>query len=231
MTAHLYWDRMWRTDEGRADWSKPHPWVAEVAGRLRGQGVRDVVDLGCGVGRHALHLAAEGFAVRAIDRSDAAVAFARDEAAKRELPVKVDIADVTYLPYPTADVDYVLAFNVVYHADEDGLGRALSEVRRVLRPGGYYQTTMLSKRNAQYGRGIEVTANTFVQPDAEDDKVHPHLYVDAGDLVRLHRGFQLLSAFDAEQSAPGSYHWHCLFQKGETATAPPRTRRDGDERS
>lgn len=212
MTAYFYWDQMWRTDEGRADWSTPHPWVVASVEPLRDRGVRNVLDLGCGIGRHSLYLAAEGFAVRAVDRSDAAVAHVRTEAAGHGLAVAVDVADVTDLPCPTASVDLVLAFNVVYHADEVALGRALAEVRRVLRPGGLYQSTMLSKRNAQYGRGVEVSPNTFVQPEAEDDKVHPHLYVDAADLVRLHRGFELLNGFDAEQSAPGSYHWHCLFE-------------------
>jgi SAM-dependent methyltransferase len=229
MTAHVYWDRMWRTDEGRGDWSKPHPWVTDTIGLLRRQGVRDVLDVGCGIGRHALFLAGEGFRVLGTDLSDTAAAFVRGEAAKRGLEVTVDIADFTSLPYPAGSVDFVLAFNVVYHADEQGVDRALAEIRRVLRPGGCYQSTMLSKRNAQYGRGVEVSPNTFVQPDATDDKVHPHLYVDAGDLVRLHRGFQLLSAFDAEQAAPGSFHWHCLFQFGATATPVRQVRPDGGE--
>ncbi|HET9140041.1 class I SAM-dependent methyltransferase [Actinophytocola sp.] len=226
MTAHLYWDRMWGTDEGRGDWSKPHPWVTQTVEPLRRQGVRDVLDVGCGVGRHALFLAEQGFRVRGTDRSETAAAFVRAEAARRGLAITMDIADFTALPYPADSVDFVLAFNVVYHADEQGLGRALAEIGRVLRPGGCYQSTMLSKRNAQYGRGIEISPNTFVQPEAADDKVHPHLYADAGDLVRLHRGFQLLSAFDGEQTASGSFHWHCLFQLGATATPVPLLRPD-----
>lgn len=217
VTAHVYWDRVWRSEEGRADWSTPDPWVAETVEWLRRRGVWEVLDLGCGVGRHALYLVAEGFAVRAVDRSAAAVAFTREAAERRGLAITLDIADFADLPYATASIDLVLAFNVVYHADEHGLGRTLAEVRRMLRNGGYYQSTMLSKRNAQYGRGLEVAPNTFVQPEAEDDKVHPHLYVDAADIARLHRGFRLLSAVEAEQSTPGSYHWHCLFQVAEPA--------------
>ncbi|HUQ54810.1 class I SAM-dependent methyltransferase [Lentzea sp.] len=212
MTAHLYWDRMWRTRLGRSGWVAPHPWVTDTIHRLRDRGVRDVLDLGCGVGRHTFLLAEEGFAVHAIDRSPTAVEFVRGEAADRRVALAADVADITSLPCPTGAFDFVLAFNVVYHADEDVLARVLEEVRRVLRPGGLYQATMLSKRNAQYGRGVEVAANTFVQPRAADDKVHPHLYADAADLVRLHQGFRLLDAFDAEQGEAGSYHWHCLFE-------------------
>ncbi|MFF9025190.1 class I SAM-dependent methyltransferase [Streptomyces eurythermus] len=211
MTAHVYWDAVWRTDEGRDDWSRPHPWVADTVGPLRARGGRDMLDLGCGIGRHALHFAAEGFTAHGIDRSPAAIEHARRENTRRGLTARFDTGDFTELPYADDSFDLVLAFNVVYHADEDGLGRALAEIRRVLRPGGIYQSTMLSKRNTEYGKGIEVSRNTFRQPDASDDKVHPHLYTDAADLVRLHEGFQLLSATDAEH-APGSWHWHCLFE-------------------
>lgn len=211
-TAHVYWDRVWRTEEGRAAWSTPDPWVAETVRSLRHVGVRDVLDLGCGTGRHALHLAAAGYAVRAVDRSAAAVAFTRAEAARHGLSVTADVAHFTAMPYPDAGFDLVLAFNVVYHGDEDGLGRTLAEVRRVLRPGGHYLCTMLSKRNAQYGRGRQVAPNTFVQPGADDDKAHPHLYADAADLTRLHDGFRPLDRFEAEQSSPGSHHWYCVFR-------------------
>jgi SAM-dependent methyltransferase len=216
MTAYTYWDQVWRTDEGRADWAVPDPWVVSSVAWLRARGVREVVDVGCGTGRHALYLAEQGFTVRALDRSESAVSFVRAEAQRRGLPVTADIADFTRLPFPAAHADLVLAFNVVYHNDEAGLRRVLAETARVLRPGGVYQCTMLSKRNRQHGLGEEISPNTFVQPRARDDKVHPHLYVDAADLVRLHTGFELESAFDVEHTEPGSYHWHCRFEAGAT---------------
>ncbi|WP_326589720.1 class I SAM-dependent methyltransferase [Streptomyces sp. NBC_01294] len=211
MTAHLYWDEVWRTDGGRADWSRPHPWVVDEAARLQALGAKDVLDLGCGVGRHALFYAEQGLVSSATDRSPEAVRVGLDESAKRGVNIAFEVADFTELPYPDASFDLVLAFNVVYHNDEAGLARVLAEVRRVLRPGGVYQSTMLSKRNGEYGRGDEVSPNTFCQPGAPDDKVHPHMYVDAADLVRLHEGFRLLSATDAEHEKPGSFHWHCVF--------------------
>ncbi|MGW4687680.1 methyltransferase domain-containing protein [Streptomyces sp. HUAS TT3] len=212
MTAHLYWDEVWRTDSGRADWSRPHPWVVDEAARLQELGAKDVLDLGCGVGRHALYFAEAGFATSGTDASEAAVRAAREEGDRRGAELALDVGDFTELPYADDSFDYVLAFNVVYHNDEAGLAKVLDEVRRVLRPGGIYQSTMLSKRNGEYGRGNEVSPNTFCQPEATDDKVHPHMYVDAADLLRLHEGFRLLSATDAEHARPGSFHWHCVFE-------------------
>jgi tellurite methyltransferase len=216
MTAHVYWDQVWRTSEGRADWSLAHPWLVDAVPELQRIGVRDALDLGCGVGRHAFFLAEQGFQAHGADRSDAAVTHARAEADRRGLSIAFDVCDFTALPYPADSFDLVLAFNVIYHTDEDGLGRALDEVRRVLRPGGVYHATMLSKRNREYGRGVEVSRNTFVQPTATDDKIHPHLYVDAADLVRLHDGWQLVSAADVDDTGTGGNHWYCRFELGPT---------------
>ena len=66
-TAVEAWDERWATPEGRADWLVPHPAVAALVPVLKGRGAQHVLDLGCGVGRHALLFAEHGFAVEAID--------------------------------------------------------------------------------------------------------------------------------------------------------------------
>ena len=211
-SAYLHWDRAWRTEVDRADWSQPEPWVLAVADQVASAGGSRVLDLGCGVGRHALALAERGFAVRAVDRSPTGVEQVRAAAAARGLDLELAVADFTELPYETGSFDFVLAWDVVYHGDPAALASAVHEVSRVLRPGGVYQSTMLSKRNHEYGKGVAVAEDTFVQPDGPDDKAYPHLYCDAHDVLRRHPGFALVTAYDAEHDKPGSFHWHLLFE-------------------
>src|SRR3546814_11488355 len=52
-TAHRAWNDQWQSDAGRADWLEPDLDVAAVVPLLRSRGARRVLDLGCGVGRHA----------------------------------------------------------------------------------------------------------------------------------------------------------------------------------
>jgi 2-polyprenyl-3-methyl-5-hydroxy-6-metoxy-1,4-benzoquinol methylase len=61
------WDDRWTTPEGRADWLVPHPAVTALVPVLKARGAEHVLDLGCGVGRHALLFAEHGFAVEGID--------------------------------------------------------------------------------------------------------------------------------------------------------------------
>ena len=59
-TAIEAWDKKWGTDEGRADWLEPEPDVIALLPELKARGTRTALDLGCGVGRHALLLAEHG---------------------------------------------------------------------------------------------------------------------------------------------------------------------------
>ena len=126
---------------------------------------------------------------------------------------------MTELPFDDEAFDYVLSFNVLYHGDPEIVRTAVAEIRRVLKPGGIFQGTMLSKRNAGYGLGTEVAPDTFVRDPGDEmddaDKVHPHFYCDAAGLVALYDGFELLSLRDQLHKSPGSWHWHLVAERME----------------
>ena len=91
------------------------------------------------------------------------------------------------------------------------VGRRLAEIWRVLKPGGLYQGTMLSKRDAQFGSGPAVAPDTFIR--GSDPKAHPHYYCDLAGLAALFAGFELMSLTQEEQRRPGSWHWHILAER------------------
>jgi SAM-dependent methyltransferase len=211
-TAHLAWDARWKTDSGRVDWLEPEADVVEWAKRVYDNGGRRALDLGCGVGRHSLVLAAMGFETYALDGSDSGLAHLSDSASKAGLAVATRQGLMTELPYDDASFDYVLAFNVIYHGDRPVVARAIEEIRRVLKPSGIYQGTMLSKRDVSRLKGHEISPDTFVN-QGSDDKDHPHFYCNAEELVTLFSGFELISLLDKEHSRAGSWHWHLCAER------------------
>ncbi len=142
-TAHRAWDTNWQTEAGRAGWTAPEADVAEWAGIARQRGAKVALDLGCGVGRHALMLAGLGFETHALDGSAVGIAHMQGEAAERGLAISAREGMMTELPYADGSFDYVLSFNVIYHGDHAIVAKAIAEIQRVLRPCGLYQGTML----------------------------------------------------------------------------------------
>lgn len=90
---------------------------------------RKILDVGCGTGAN-LELLAKYGDCEGVDVSDAALAFCRDRGLSR-----VHKGAAEALPFDDGRFDMVTALDVVEHLDDDVKG--LSEMRRVLRPGGY----------------------------------------------------------------------------------------------
>jgi SAM-dependent methyltransferase len=103
--------------------------AARLSGCAEGS---ELLDVPCGFGRHSLPLAAAGYRVTGVDRSQVLI----DEAARRGADAKFVRADYRELPFP--DDGYDAALNLFsslgYLGDEEDT-RALTEIRRVLRPG------------------------------------------------------------------------------------------------
>lgn len=94
-----------------------------------------VLDVGCGNGAAALHLADRyGFRVAGVDVDPEQIAAARIAAAERE-DARFDVADVGALPFGDGTFDAVTTNMTLHHVPAWRSG--LAEIARVLRPGGF----------------------------------------------------------------------------------------------
>ncbi len=111
----------------------PAQWLVEhrtLLDELRG--ARDApraLDVACGDGRNARHLAELGFAVEAVDVSDVAVGALRSAAAASGLAVTARVADLERDPLPEDAYDVVVCMS---YLQRDLFGA----LRRALRVGG-----------------------------------------------------------------------------------------------
>ena len=106
-----------------------------VCAMLHGRAGR-VLDIGCGPGLMTRALVERGWEVWGLDVLEAAVAWARAEAEKAPWGDRAHYVagDADALPFPAATFDTVIAMGVLEYLSD--VHRFVSEVRRVLRPGG-----------------------------------------------------------------------------------------------
>jgi len=106
----------------------------QLLGRIRTQSGWRYLDVGCGVGFAASEIAgATHLDVTGVDVDPDQVAAAKERAARQNLRFRV--MDATALDFPDGAFDVVATSMTTHHIPE--WERALAEMIRVLRPGGY----------------------------------------------------------------------------------------------
>ncbi len=201
-------------------WLEPSEESYYLAHRWKEQGRRSILDLGCGLGRHSVLFARNGFDVSATDLSPDGVKHLKEWAARENLSVKAEAADMMALPYDDAAFDCVFSFHVISHCDTEGIRKVVSEMNRVLKPGGELYCTLCSKesrsfRDAGYPK---IDENTVVKTDEGPEKGIPHFFVDLDDLLTLFSGFEIVSVRHVDDCWFGgakqkSVHYFLLARK------------------
>ncbi|WP_242340422.1 class I SAM-dependent methyltransferase [Anaeromyxobacter sp. SG66] len=116
------------------DIGRPQPEIVKLAGEGEVRGT--VLDVGCGTGENALHLASLGRPVVGVDGSPAAIARAREKAAARGLEVAFHVADALQLGRLRLRVETVVDCGL-FHVFSDEERRPYAEsLTEVLSPGG-----------------------------------------------------------------------------------------------
>ena len=91
----LPWDASYR--DGPAPWDTGRPQPAIMRAAARGGFAGAVLDVGCGTGENALHVASLGWPVLGVDVAETALAIARAKAAERGIAAEFAAADALHL--------------------------------------------------------------------------------------------------------------------------------------
>lgn len=138
---HAWWDGFYAQRDKPVPFFTAAPdeclvhWLVGAAiGPARGL----ALDLGCGNGRNALCLARAGFQVRAVDYSQAAIAWAAERARQAGVELQLQQASVFDLALPPACADLVYDSGCFHHLAPHRRAGYVRLVAEALKPGGSF---------------------------------------------------------------------------------------------
>lgn len=215
------WDIFWAGSEEKDYWKEPDPFVLELIASYPPEKFPRVLDLGCGMGRHALVFARHGYQVTAVDSSQIALAQVEEKAKKMRVPVKNILGDYRAPLFADESFDMVICYNVIYHGLREEMVRAINLCQKYLKPGGVLFLTCPTRDDGKYGDGEQIAPHTFLS----ENSTHPdavHYFSDSNDIDCFCTGFEVLSKkkreyyWKQDDIVNFSSYWQLTAQKIET---------------
>lgn len=185
------WNAIFK-DQGRVFFEVQED-MEDVIGLLKKEGVKRVLDLGCGSGRHTRLLAKYGFTVHSTDVSAEGLRLTRDELEKEHLNAELEKTSC-YEKFPFGDdfFDAVISIQVIHHSFHDKIKFCISEIERVLKPKGIVFTTVAANKTPSGGTKFKrVAPRTYVPLDGREEGV-PHFIYTKKLMREDFKNFQVL---------------------------------------
>ena len=168
------WEEIYKR-EGRV-FPEPFPRFGEVVETFREFGCSIILDLGCGSGRHVVHLARQGLQPLGLDISPTALCLAQAWMWEEGHEAVFALADTRQpLPFRDGSIEGVLSTQVIHHAQIASVRLAIREIQRVLVPGGLAFVTVSGRKDA----GLdfkEIEPGTFVPMSGPEAGLPHHIF-------------------------------------------------------
>ena len=139
------WDWKIVKDDMNCPWKIPSIESYYLLNRWKNLGFKSFLDLGCGLGRHTVLFASNGFDTYGFDISSDGLNKTKEWLDSLGLNANLVEGDMLSLPYADESFDSILCRNVISHQDTCGVKKIIGELKRVLKPGGECYLTLGSK--------------------------------------------------------------------------------------
>ena len=122
---------------------KPQEGMHKIVKLFKKNGVKRVLDLGCGSGRHLVYLAKHNFDVYGIDIAREGIRIARNWLRREGLKAHLKVGDIyKKLPYKDNFFDAIICIRTLNHGKIEWIRRCIKEMERILKPNGFIFVTV-----------------------------------------------------------------------------------------
>lgn len=213
----------WKALDNKAEeyWREPSIESYYLLHKWKKAEFNNFFDLGCGLGRHSILFAANGFNVKAFDLSKDAIISTKEWAESLNLEIECQEGDMLKLPYKDEEFECIYCKNVISHTDTMGIRKIIEEIKRVMKKDGECYLTLGSKET--WGFKQEdwplVDPNTRIRMDDGPEKGIPHFYADYNLIIELFKDFEIelvqhiQDFYESNGKINSSYHYHVLIKK------------------
>ena len=171
----------------------PHPDMERLANLFSEKGVRRILDLGCGTGRHLLFFLKKGFEVYGLDGSPNGLEIAKNWLIDKNLSSELTCQKIEHrFPYKDGFFDAVISIQVIHHNLIEDIIFTVNEIKRTLKPEGLIFLTFpliqgfyIKKQNMQ-----KVEKRTYI-PLTGQEKGLPHHFFTVAEVKRVFSDFGL----------------------------------------
>jgi ubiquinone/menaquinone biosynthesis C-methylase UbiE len=143
-----------------------------------------ILDLGCGYGQKSLFMASLGWEVTALDIDLKKLDFLKEKAKEYHSQINVVKGSMDNLPFQDRVFDAVICLSTIHHQKFYSIQNTLSEIHRVLRPGGRLFFDILSTKDASYAIGEMIEPGTKLGGREGEENV-PHHYTTKKELEEI----------------------------------------------
>ncbi len=140
---HEAWEKTYRTSQNERFFEQAYD---DFVRRIGQPPDSRALDIGCGICANSIRLARRGYVVSAADYSEPILVQARENVARNRLSDRITIGreDILDLSFPKNHFDLVLCWGVLMHIPS--AERAISELVRVAKPGGFLVLEEINQR-------------------------------------------------------------------------------------
>ena len=185
------WDNVF-AEKGKY-FTTPHPDMERLANLFREKGVRRILDLGCGTGRHLLFLLKKGFEVYGLDGSPNGLEIAKNWLTEENLSSELTCQKVEYeFPYKDSFFDAVISIQVIHHNLMKDIKFTVNEILRTLKTEGFiFLTVPLSQAfYVKKSNMKKVELRTYI-PLVGQEKGLPHHFFTVAEIKKVFSAFNL----------------------------------------